>query len=152
MKSFVIVALLGLTILSVASAQFLTQDEAEELLSAEGITWSSSGRCTDRNNRRCTSFDNIRQNTINGIISFARGSGCDIVITGGSETGHSGGPNSYSHWNGFKVDIKITPCVDAYITGNFASIGRRSDGAAQYRSAAGNIYAREGNHWDILYY
>jgi hypothetical protein len=36
MKSFVILALLGLTILSVASAQFLTQDEAEELLSAEG--------------------------------------------------------------------------------------------------------------------
>jgi hypothetical protein len=25
-------------------------------------------------------------------------------------------------------------------------------GAPQYRSASGNIYADEGNHWDVLYH
>ncbi len=56
-----------------------------------------------------------------------------------------------SHWNGYKVDVALNSCIDSYITRTFTNIGRRSDGAAQYRSAAGNIYARESNHWDITY-
>jgi hypothetical protein len=30
--------------------------------------------------------------------------------------------------------------------------GLRGDGAPQDKSGFGNIYADEGNHWDVLYY
>ena len=150
MKYAVLSALVLLAILSLASAQRLTHAEALARIRGAGIGISSSGGCSDRNNRRCTSLDTIRVQTINGVITLRSASGCPITVTGGTETGHAGGPNS--HWNGYKVDIALNSCIDGYITGNFAYIGRRSDGAAQYRSAAGNIYAREGNHWDITYF
>lgn len=133
-----------------ASGVKLTHAQATARLRAAGITWSSSGNCSNRNNPRCTSFEQINSGTIDGIITLKRASGCAINITGGTETGHASG--TYSHWNGYKVDITPTTCISNYITRNFRYIGVRGDGARMYRSAAGNIYARESNHWDILYY
>jgi len=134
----------------VASAYKMSQSEAAAALSGAGISVSSSGGCSTRSNSRCTSLDQINSNTINGLITLKRASGCSIVVTGGSEVGHASG--TYSHYTGYKADISLNSCIDSYITKNFASIGTRSDGAAQYKSASGNIYAKEGNHWDILYY
>lgn len=133
-----------------ASGVKLTHAQATSRLRAAGITWSSSGNCSDRNNPRCTSFEQINSGTIDGIITFKQANGCAVNITGGTETGHSSG--TYSHWNGYKVDISITTCVNNWIYNHYTYIGVRSDGAPMYRSAAGNIYARESNHWDILYY
>ncbi len=50
-----------------------------------GITVYSSGGCSDRNIRSCTSLDQIRENTINGLITLKRFSGCGMVVTGGTE-------------------------------------------------------------------
>ncbi|GAA3039250.1 hypothetical protein FHS39_004588 [Streptomyces olivoverticillatus] len=127
----------------------LTQSQAEARLRAAGISWTSSGHCTNRNHSNCTSFEQINVSTVNGIITFKRASGCSITITGGTETGHASG--SKSHWNGYKVDVNPTACVTDYIKRNFKYIGQRGDGAAQYQSSAGNIYARESTHWDITY-
>jgi hypothetical protein len=132
-----------------ASQDQLTQAEAEQLLNDAGITWSSSGNCTDRTNRRCTSFEDIRQGTVDGIIAFQDDSGCDVTITGGTETGHAAG--NLSHGNGHKVDIRPTTCVDEYIAANYEEIERRSNGDRQWQSPEGDVYAREGNHWDITY-
>jgi hypothetical protein len=137
-----------------ASGYKMTQGGAQSALSAAGIGWPSSGNCTSRSNSRCTSFDQINSGTIDGVITLHRASGCQVVITGGTETGHAAG--TYSHWNGYKVDVRTstttTTCIDRYIRGNFAFIGNRGDGAPQYRSGSGNIYANEGSHWDVLYY
>src|SRR5690349_10368155 len=80
------------------AATYLTHSEATAQLRAAGITWSSSGNCSDRNNPTCTSFTNVRQTTISGIKTLKTASGCAINITAGTETGHSSG--TYSHWNG----------------------------------------------------
>jgi hypothetical protein len=137
-----------------ASGYTMSQGAAQSALSAAGISWSSSGNCTSRTNSTCTSFDQINSGTIDGVITLHRASGCQVVITGGTETGHASG--TYSHWNGYKVDVRTstttTTCIDRYIRGNFAFIGNRGDGAPQYRSGSGNVYANEGSHWDILYY
>ncbi|WP_030415100.1 hypothetical protein [Streptomyces sp. NRRL S-1448] len=132
-----------------ASGTKLTQAQAAGRLRAAGISWSSSGHCSDRNNRRCTSFSQINSGTVSGIITFKRASHCAVTITGGTETGHASG--RYSHWNGYKVDITPTGCVTTYIKREFRYIGKRGDGAPMYRSSAGNIYARESSHWDITY-
>ena len=72
------------------------------------------------------------------------------IIKGGTETGHSSG--TYSHWNGYKIDIGISSCLDNYVKTRYTYIGLRGDGAAQYRDTKTNIFALEGNHWDITFY
>lgn len=128
----------------------LSQAQADSLIRAAGIGVASSGGCTNRNNSTCTSFDQINDTTVNGIITLKRASGCAMTITGGTETGHASG--TYSHWNGFKVDISFSTCIGNYIVNNFTYQGKRGDGAPLYKSAAGNLYAKESNHWDITYF
>lgn len=128
----------------------LTHSQAASRFNSSGITWSSSGGCSDRNNPTCTSFSQIRLATVQGAQTLKSASGCAVHITGGTETGHAGG--TYSHWNGYKLDFRPYSCLSGYITSAFTYIGERGDGAALYKAASGNIYARESNHWDVTFY
>ncbi|AXK37006.1 hypothetical protein DVA86_01470 [Streptomyces armeniacus] len=123
----------------------LSHGQATDKFSAAGLTWSSSGNCSDRNNSTCTSFDQINSATVDGVITLKSASGCAINLTGGTETGHADG--TYSHWNGYKVDFSLSSCLDNYIQGTFTSIG-----GSKWKSGSGNIYYREGNHWDVTYH
>ena len=123
----------------------ISHSSATSQLSSVGISWSSSGNCSDRYNSSCTSFEQINQETISGVITLKRASGCSINATGGTEVGHASG--TYSHWNGYKIDISKYTCIGNYIRNNFSYIG-----GSKWRSSAGNIYYDEGNHWDITYY
>jgi len=131
------------------AATFLTHSQATAQLSANGITWSSSGGCSNRNNATCTSFDQIRQSTISGVITLHNFTGCAVNVTAGTETGHADG--TYSHWNGYKVDIAKFTCITNYIH-TYAYVGYIAGWGYQYRAPSGNLYTDEGNHWDILYY
>ncbi|MDX6261757.1 MAG: hypothetical protein QOH84_3445 [Kribbellaceae bacterium] len=162
MKSFLrrvtvpLVALLvgvlpGLLVIEQASALTkLTHAQAASIFSAAGITWSSSGNCSDWNNSTCTSFTNINDSTVYGVRTLKQASGCAVNITGGTETGHASG--TYSHRNGYKVDISKYTCVGNYIKNTFTRIADRGDGYPQWKAASGNIYCDEGSHWDITYY
>lgn len=123
----------------------LTHAQATSRFRAAGITWSSSGNCSNRNNSTCTSFDQINLTTVQGAETLKRACGCALNITGGTETGHASG--TFSHWNGYKLDYSPFSGVSNYITGNFTSIGGN-----QWRSGSGNIYFRESNHWDVTYF
>ena len=100
--------------------------------------------------RACTSFEGIRQATIDGAITLKRASGCSLLITGGTEVGHASG--TYSHYNGYKLDFSRTTCLTGWVHGTYTYIGLRGDGASMYRAASGNIYADEGDHWDVTFY
>ena len=65
-RSLLAAVLLALTTLLVGAlpASAVTQASAASQFSAAGITWSSSGGCTTRSNPTCTSFEGIRQTTI----------------------------------------------------------------------------------------
>jgi hypothetical protein len=128
----------------------LSQSQAQSQLGGAGITHSSSGNCTDRYNAHCTSYEQINQATVSGAITLHRASGCAVNITGGTETGHANG--TYSHWNGYKVDIARSTCNDNWIRGTYTYIGLRADGYPMYQAASGNVYTNEGSHWDIVYY
>jgi len=128
----------------------LSQSSAASQLGAAGITHSSSGGCTTRSNPTCTSYEQINVSTVNQAITLRNASGCAINITGGTEVGHASG--TYSHYNGYKIDISHNSCNDSYIKNNFSYIGLRGDGYPQWKSAAGNLYCDEGNHWDITYF
>ncbi|MFF0226116.1 hypothetical protein [Streptomyces sp. NPDC004629] len=134
----------------VAAVTKISHATATSMFGSSGITWSSSGNCSDRNNPTCTSFEQLNLATAQGAQTLKGSSGCALNITGGTETGHASG--TYSHWNGYKLDYAKSTCLTNYVKGNFTYIGLRGDGAPQYQSGAGNIYADEGNHWDVLYY
>lgn len=133
-----------------ASGTKMTQSAAASKLSAAGITWSSSGNCTTRSNSTCTSFDQINSGTVDAMVTLKRASGCAINITGGTEVGHASG--TYSHYNGYKVDLAHNSCLDGYVHNSFTYIGYRGDGYPQWQAASGNLYCDEGNHWDVTVY
>ncbi len=137
-------------LISPSAASAVGQSDAANQFRNAGVTWSSSGGCTTRSNPHCTSFEGIRQSTITGVITLKHASGCAINITGGTEVGHASG--TYSHYNGYKVDISKYTCIGNYIKSAFTRIANRGDGYAQWQAASGNIYCDEGSHWDITYY
>ncbi|MFC3502139.1 hypothetical protein ACFOOK_14370 [Micromonospora krabiensis] len=143
-------ATLGLSLGLAGPAFAISHSSATSQLRAAGISWTSSGNCSDRYVATCTSFDGIRQATIDGIITFKRASGCAVTITAGTEVGHASG--TYSHWNGYKVDIALSTCIQNYISSAYTYLGYISGWGYQYRAASGNLYTKEGSHWDILYY
>ena len=144
-------ALVGTGLVATAGpASAVTQAYAESVFRANGITWSSSGGCTTRSNSTCTSFDGLRQDSVDGAVTLKRASGCALNITGGTEVGHASG--TYSHYNGYKLDFTRSTCLTSYVHNTFTYIGVRGDGAPQYQSGAGNVYADEGNHWDVTFY
>lgn len=145
-----LVVALAALVVSPGAASAITQASAESQLRAAGITWSSSGGCTTRSNSTCTSFDGLRQTSVDGAITLRRASGCALTITGGTEVGHSSG--TYSHYNGWKLDFARTTCLTSWVRGTYAYQGLRGDGAPLYKAASGNLYADEGNHWDVTFY
>ncbi|MER6944565.1 hypothetical protein ABT294_11135 [Nonomuraea sp. NPDC000554] len=127
----------------------LTHASATDWLQDEGLHWTSSGHCSNRWRYNCTSLESVRTDTISRLIDLKRESGCPIMVTGGTETGHAAG--RYSHSNGYKLDITPNACMNRYITENYDYSGKRGDGAGLYRSPEGVTFAREANHWDILF-
>lgn len=123
----------------------LTHSQATSRFRTAGITWSSSGGCSDRYNSTCTSFEQINLTSVQGAETLKRATGCALNITGGTETGHASG--TYSHWNGYKLDYSLSTCLGNYIRGTFTYIGGN-----KWRSGSGNIYFLESNHWDVTYY
>lgn len=126
----------------------LGHGDAMRTLRAAGIDSTSSGGCGDRTRSVCTSLEGIRRPVIEGLIEVRRRSGCHIVVTGGTETGHAEG--TYSHGQGYKVDIVPDECVSKHIQRNGRYVGQRGDGAETYRGPDGTMYYREPDHWDIM--
>jgi hypothetical protein len=120
-------------------------DEAavrQRLSDADISIWESSPGATE--------VGGLREDTIQGVIDFRNQVGTNIILTAGSEAGPHA-TSTYSHANGYKVDIEDTAAVNNYIQTNYTYIGQRSDGAAMYNDGSGNIYARESTHWDVCY-
>lgn len=67
----------------------LTHAQATSRFSSSGVTWSSSGGCSDRNNPTCTSFDQLNLASAQGAGTLKSATGCAVNITGGTETGHA---------------------------------------------------------------
>jgi hypothetical protein len=58
----------------------------------------------------------MQEATIQQIINIANACGgirCDVWVTGGTEPGHACG--TYSHANGYKVDLRPSAALDAYL-------------------------------------
>lgn len=94
-----------------------THAQATAALSAAGISVTSSGNCSDINNKTCTSLDGIPQSTITNIIKLKSACGCSFNVTGGTEVGHA------SHGTGRPiVDVSESPALNTYLKNGQASL------------------------------
>ena len=116
-RTLVAAVLLALTALLAAAlpASAVTQASAESQLRAAGITWSSSGGCTTRSNSTCTSFEQIRQTTVDGAVTPASSaSGCALNITGGTEVGPR--QRHLQPLQRLQAGLRKITCLDNYVT------------------------------------
>jgi len=138
----------------------ITQEEGDYMLADAGITVHSSGNCNDRKNRNCTSLEGMRMSTISEIIRLKEdcGDDCVIVVTAGTETGHSG-DGVGSHAGGYKFDLRVNDDSNRIIRSYTPTFSNRSDVTETYEGPGGVIYAYEfvvmsngekSYHWDVL--
>lgn len=120
----------------------LSDATARAMLAQNGISVYSSGNCTVRTQSNCTSLDTITAGVVYDTIQLKKRSGCKVLVTGGTETGHASG--TYSHWNGYKIDINDAACLSTWIPKNGTNVA-----PAKYQIGTG-VYWDEGNHWDIV--
>jgi len=93
--------------------------------------------------------EGLQQSIVNAVLDLKSSCpSCEIVVTEGTGGVHNGG--TYSHANGFKVDIRLNDNLNNYIQNNFVTAGIRGDGAPLYRAPNGAVYAKESNHWDVI--
>ena len=143
-----------------------TEQEVRDLFEVAGISINKKA-CAANQTSNCTNVGGLREHTIDGVLYFKQkcGDNCDVMINGGSEivydeSGKSvhNNTSTYTHANGYKVDINSTSAVNEYIEKNFEKIpDRKNDGAIGYKDKSGNTYYREkknqnGDHWDVTYY
>ncbi len=137
---------------SVSSPHLTNQSEDV----ARANLWEDSGGhiTTWESSPGATNIRNIRPTTRQGLLNFQEEFGGNVIVTGGAEADpHASG--TYSHANGYKVDIDDTPAVNNYIENNYNFIGIRASRTGSrdrvYSDGHGNYYVREGNHWDVYY-
>lgn len=119
----------------------LTDAQARAQLASAGIS-------VNKTVAQGTSLENINSASIADAIALKQACNCEVRLTGGTESGHASGVNS--HGSGNKYDIGLDSGVDTFITKQYVYSGTRSDGAVLYKSPSGSVYAKEGNHWDVL--
>ncbi len=101
------------------------------------------------------SLNGIQSSTLDGLLALrAQCPTCVITITSGTDGVHDNG--TYSHANGYKVDLRTSDTLTNFIRTNFTPAGtRKGDGAPLYTDVNGNYYAYEtcgtGLHWDVVY-
>ncbi|MDQ5961470.1 MAG: hypothetical protein QG581_391 [Patescibacteria group bacterium] len=124
--------------------------EAVQALSSKGIGTSSSGNCSDQNNKSCTSLDGIPKATIEDIIRLKEGTKCPVTVTGGTEVGHK------SHGTGLPVvDLSENTCLEQYFSQN-KPVGYDvtkicADGTSQAASYNCGSYVEAQAHFHIQF-
>lgn len=114
----------------------LSESDARAQLAAAGVTVNASPPQT--------MLAGIQQKTLDEIIRLKQSCGCSVMVTGGTEPGHS-----EKHSQGLKFDLHLDSMLDAYIYLTYPYISLRGDGAKMYQGPGGVVYALEVDHWDV---
>jgi len=112
------------------------------------IAVSATGDCCDKTKSNCTSLEGMLFSTTQQIININSKCG-PIIVSGGTEVGHSSEGSPVSHSGGAKVDIKqnLISCITK--TEGSVTVDNPKFGSAQVKDRCGNVYTWEGNHTDI---
>jgi hypothetical protein len=100
---------------------------------------------------RVVSVEGMRDTTVSAVVNLKTGCpSCDIRIASGTDGSHAAG--TYSHANGYKVDLQQNAGTNAYIQSIATDTGRirSTDGARLYQGSDGVEYWKENTIWDLV--
>ncbi len=118
----------------------LTDEQVRAVLGPNNIQ-TQNNPCTGTRTTQCVTLAGLQPTTLDGLagIRATCGSTCVIVLSGGTEGGHTAGG---SHNNGTAVDILTDPNLDRTIR-SLTEVQMRADLAAQgcktYRGVVGGV-------------
>jgi len=90
----------------------------------------------------CTSLKDIKPYAINEAIVLKNSSNCPVVVSGGTELGHS--DTGITHASGQKLDVLGNSCLDSYLQ-------KRFNCSTTCQAPNGTKFVRESDHWDITF-
>lgn len=129
----------------------LTHDSAAQIVTQAGMKITSTGNCSDRLNRNCTSLEGIPKDAANELVKLNQEylktcAGCEgITIAGGTEVGHQ------THGVGKSiVDISSKNArVNAFIKSQISESNPKINTWYQDKNGSNNYYFYEGDHWHV---
>ncbi|ORX65405.1 hypothetical protein K493DRAFT_137253, partial [Basidiobolus meristosporus CBS 931.73] len=100
----------------------------------------------------CVSLDGIRNETVQGLVSFFLTTKCNISLIGGTEA--PGSESKYSYKDGFKVDMELNPCLEKYVTTNLTFIGNQQneDMDPLYVACSSNLFTKRKDRISAAFY
>lgn len=127
--------------------------EPSDQATRDRLAQSSNGKITV--NKTCTTgasdetcLGGLQEGTVNGVEKMQQECACDIVITGGTESGHET-TGTYNHANGYKLDVRPSAGIDGYIHDQTGISSMETD--ENYQGKDGNVYRYETDHWDTCF-
>lgn len=141
----------GVTVVTPATTA--TGDEAgvRAQFTAAGVAINHAACPANSTGQGCTNVGGMQGATVQQIIALNGicGGKCGITVTGGSEPGHAKG--TYSHGNGYKVDLRLGTPIDGIIAQQKYYVGQRTGdhpGPGYTDNCGQNQYVKESDHWD----
>lgn len=106
--------------------------------------------CTDGQVGGCTNLNGINGSLLNNIVDLRRAVGSTIVITGGTEGGHTGGS---SHYTGNAIDLRRPhSALDAFVQKNKVGQSYTDKYGTHYTlnmNGRTMTFLDEGDHWHV---
>ncbi len=88
--------------------------EAKRFLDKKGVDYKKNA-CSDKIKTLCTSFGGMQPSTLEQMGRLKGACNCTLVITGGTEYGHTENGSDLSHANGYKYDAKKNTGLNRFI-------------------------------------
>lgn len=93
------------------------EDQIRKTLELGGVGVSSTGRCFNPKRKDCTNVGLLPESTIDSLLAIKKKCNCEVVVTGGAETGHeTHGPNKPI------VDLRTNQQLLNYLKNNNSNI------------------------------
>jgi hypothetical protein len=114
----------------------------EKNILGRGIGISSTGKCDDPRDKKCTSFYQFPQEGVDMLATLKLNCGCIMTVTAGTETGHN------KHGLGLAVvDLRFSASLSSYI---YKQIGTtKPTPNTYYDGSDGHRYFLEDDHWHV---
>jgi len=108
-----------------------------------------AGPCTEGQTTGCVNLNGLADTTQNGLASLNETCSCNVIITGGTESGHSS-----VHSTGIAVDLRLDGGLTNYIETNKIGNPQQTDLGPKYTlniDGKNVTFLKESNHWHVVY-
>ena len=133
-------------------AEIAASDSVRASLESKGIL-TYANACVNGGTTGCVNLNGLTQNTQNGLTTLKTGcgSGCFLIITGGTEAGHNAGS---THTDGVSVDVRLNSALNTYINNYKTGDPIQTSYGPVYTvnvNGKTTTFLNEGNHWHVTF-